>query len=330
MKRRLALFLLFLLAGVVLGIFVLVASVPIREPRAWGVTFSARAADDFGIPWHEAYRAMLNDLGVRKIRLPVYWSEIEPERGMYNFDRLDQQVRDAAKVNAEIILAIGRKVPRWPECHEPEWVKNLSQEDQQAAQLDMMRTVVERYRSASHLTLWQVENEPFLPFGLCPPLDVEFFEREIALVHSLDPSREVLTTDSGELSLWVRALRRGDVFGTTMYRIIYKEPIGYFTYPVPPSFFRLKRALTEIFAGKRRMMVIELQAEPWGPKPIPQMEIEEQYISFDPDRFRDTIVYASRSGFDEFYLWGVEWWYWLRVKKNEPEMWDIAKELFVR
>jgi hypothetical protein len=25
-------------------------------------------------------------------------------------------------------------------------------------------------------------------------------------------------------------------------------------------------------------------------------------------------------------LWGAEWWYWLKVKKNDPGVWNVVKE----
>ena len=32
----------------------------------------------------------------------------------------------------------------------------------------------------------------------------------------------------------------------------------------------------------------------------------------------------------EFYLWGAEWWYWMKEKQNKPEIWDEAKKLFIQ
>jgi len=27
-------------------------------------------------------------------------------------------------------------------------------------------------------------------------------------------------------------------------------------------------------------------------------------------------------------LWGGEWWYWMKEKQNQPEIWQEAKKLF--
>ena len=57
----------------------------------------------------------------------------------------------------------------------------------------------------------------------------------------IDKDREIMITDSGELSIWLPAVKRADVFGTTMYRIVWSEKIskyfGYIKYPLPPRFF---------------------------------------------------------------------------------------------
>ncbi|MFA7319047.1 MAG: hypothetical protein WC022_00385, partial [Parcubacteria group bacterium] len=48
-----------------------------NEEAQLGVTFSARYASDIGLDWKEAYLATLDDLGVKKIRLPVYRDLVE-------------------------------------------------------------------------------------------------------------------------------------------------------------------------------------------------------------------------------------------------------------
>jgi hypothetical protein len=27
------------------------------------------------------------------------------------------------------------------------------------------------------------------------------------------------------------------------------------------------------------------------------------------------------------YLWGTEWWYYLKVKQNNPQMWETAQSI---
>jgi len=42
-------------------------------------------------------------------------------------------------------------------------------------------------------------------------------------------------------------------------------------------------------------------------------------------QFQQNIKFAQNTGFDTFYLWGSEWWYWMRQIHNRPEFWEEAK-----
>src|SRR3989338_9100864 len=224
------------------------------------------------------------------------------------------------------------KVPRWPECFIPSWVDPLAPEEREDALREYMRMVVERYKKNPEIKIWQVENEPYLAFGECPDRPDGFLEKEIALVKSIDPSRPVLVTDGGEFGDWYRAVMAGDVFGTTMYRKVYPRflgPIfGVIDYPIAPSFFPFKEKLVRFLTGERDklFLAVELQGEAWGEAELHLLPLEEQFAIFPPEYFQETIEYARETGFDEYYLWGAEWWYWLKEKQNKPEMWDIAKE----
>ncbi|RMD59182.1 hypothetical protein D6821_01805, partial [Candidatus Parcubacteria bacterium] len=300
-----------------------------RTQLVYGVTFSAKQARALGLDWQKVYLALLDDLGVRHLRLSAYWDETEPQRGQFSWQELDWQIEQAERRGAKIILATGARLPRWPECHLPEWTKNLSTSERQAETLNYIKKVVKRYRNAKTITAWQVENEPFLAyFGECPPLDKNFLDKEIALVRSLD-KKPIVITDSGELSLWVPAAKRADIFGTTMYRDTYSQHLrAYVHYPIEPGFFRFKKNITRLFARPQKWVVIEMQAEPWGPKPFQELSKEERSRTMNLKKFKEMIEFARRTGFQEFYLWGVEWWYWEKETQDNPALWQEAKKIF--
>lgn len=298
-----------------------------NEKAKLGVTFSVRYANDIGLDWKEAYIAMLDDLEIRKIRIPVYWDSVEFAENQYDFNDLDWQLEEAKKRNAEVILVVGQKVPRWPECYVPKWIGENDQKRKEAL-LDFIPVVIERYKNNSAIKYWQVENEPFLIFGVCPSPDADLLDSEIALVKKIDSTRKIIITDSGELSLWIGAAKRADVFGTTMYRNIYREGFGYYVYPIGPRFFKFKRGLIEFFANQRNAIVIELQAEPWIAGWTTNAPLEEQFKSMNENKLRENVVYARQTGFPEIYLWGVEWWYWLKKHQNYPAVWEEARTLF--
>lgn len=300
-----------------------------KDKVSYGVTFSKKQASDLGLEWKALYKNIFMDLGLRKIRLAAYWDEIEAVKDKYDFVDLDWQIDFAKKHNAKIILAVGGRLPRWPECHFPEWAKELDKNEREQETLDYVRKVVNRYKDIPVIEAWQVENEPFLPhFGECPKPDADFLDKEIALVRQLD-DRSIVITDSGELSLWVPAARRADIFGTTMYRDTYSKALkAYVHYPIEPGFFRFKKNITKLFSDPQKWVVIELQAEPWGPEPFQNLSQAERDKTMNLEKFKDIIEFSRKTGFQEFYLWGVEWWYWEKTKLDNSALWDEARKLF--
>ncbi|MDZ4384998.1 MAG: hypothetical protein U0944_01115, partial [Candidatus Moranbacteria bacterium] len=47
-----------------------------------GITFSSKYASSIGLDWKANYIAMLDDLQIRKIRIPVYWDLVESNEGV--------------------------------------------------------------------------------------------------------------------------------------------------------------------------------------------------------------------------------------------------------
>lgn len=294
----------------------------------YGVTFSKKQAESLGLDWQKVFQASIDELGVKNFRLSAYWDESEPAQGEYAWQDLDWQVNTAKDKGVKIILAVGGRLPRWPECHYPDWAEKLSKEEREASISKYIATAIDRYKNNEAITAWQVENEPFLShFGDCPVLDKAFLDKEIALVRSLD-KRPIVITDSGELSVWVPASRRADIFGTTMYLNTYSRMLrGYVRYPIEPGFFRFKKNIANLFSSPQKWVVIELQAEPWGPIPYQEMTFEQRSQTMDVKKFREIVEFARQAGFREFYLWGVEWWYWERAQ-GRGEMWDEARGVF--
>lgn len=306
----------------------------VDRPIVWGVTYSAKFSRYLGLDPERTFEAILYEVEPRKMRLAAYWDDIEKERGVFDFSDLDFQLERTKDADIPVALALGMKVPRWPECHIPEWAKQLKTEERESALREYMQRVVERYSDHPALERWQMENEPFLRFGVCPERGENFVDKEIELVKRLDPRHPVIVTDGGELGLWARAASRGDIFGTTMYRRVYPvfiEPLfGVIEYPLAPSFFRVKEQAIRRLTGEpdKKFVVIELQGEPWGRLGLSVLPLEEQLEIFSPEYFSETIQYAKETGFGEYYLWGAEWWYWMKEKHGDTRFWVIAQELF--
>jgi hypothetical protein len=311
------------------------------EKIIFGVNFSQKQAQYFGLDWRKVYLALLDDLRVKNLKLATYWDLIEPKKDEFNFDDLDWQIEEAQKRDVKILLVLGMKSPRWPECHLPDWAKKLKKEDQQKEILDLIEKIVLRYKDSSSIEIWQIENEPFFPFGQCPWVDKNFLKKEIELIKKLDDKkRKVLVSDSGEGSFWIQAAKYGDIVGTTMYKRVYFYPnpiykifpkfprIGFYLhYPFPPTFYYRKMRLIN-FLFKKDVICIELQAEPWGPKLIWDLPLKEQEKTMDEKKFIQIIEFAKKTGISKFYLWGSEWWFWLKEEQNKPQIWEYARLLF--
>lgn len=298
-----------------------------------GVTFSSLYAEQIGLDWKQAYLAMLDDLKIKHVRLPVYWDRVEKTEGQYDFADIDWQLEQAQSRSAEIILVIGQKVPRWPECYVPKWVgedpSNLDQARLKEKLLAFDEVVINRYKDAHpEIVRWQVENEPFLDFGICSKVNPEILDAEIAKVRSLDQTRPIVITDSGELSLWVNAAKRADIFGTTMYREVYSAKMGHWRYPIGPNFFKIKQLIIQIFAKQDNAIVIELQGEPWVGGWTTDAPIDVQLASMNGQILTDNIEFAKKTGMKEVYVWGVEWWYWMNMTQNNPTVWESARPFF--
>ncbi len=298
-------------------------------PLINGVSFSAPHATGIGLDWRETYLAMLQDLGVRRFRLMAFWNQIEPAPEQHDFTDLDWQMDQAANHQARVILSVGRKLPRWPECHVPSWAKNLTELQQQEKVLKMLAVVVARYNNHPALDMWQLENEPLFLFGVCPSFDPDFLSREQSVVMSLS-AKPILITDSGELSTWIPAANYGDILGTTMYRTVFSgrtQRLFSYDYLFPAWGYRLKARIVKLIRGKD-VIISELQGEPWGAKPFQEMTKKERVASLSPSRLNQLRSFATRTQLPEAYWWGAEYWYWEKTVNNEPAYWEMARKFF--
>ena len=323
----LGLFLLIIVAILVVAYFL-----DFRKPMNWGVTFSwPYVEQELKLEPKEVYLAILDDLGADRIRLSAYWDEIEKQKGEYDFSNLDWQVSEAKKREVKIILAVGRRLPRWPECHDPAWLKETNSIEVEQRLLKFIEAIMKRYDAYDNIIYWQIENEPYLStFGICPPPDEELLKSEISLAKQLT-SKSILVTDSGELSTWLPISRSGgDVLGTTLYRVVYNPMFGYFRWFTPPSFYWVRAELIKKISPLKKVIVAELQAESWHKEnqTLATMTLAEHNESLSIEQFKNNLEFTRRAGFDEAYLWGAEWWYLMKVKNNYPDYWLEAKKLW--
>lgn len=329
----LTLLVLIVVPVVILALAVLyLAQKPKPTAITYGMSFNTMYAEELGLDWKETYDAIINDLGVRHFRLAAHWPMVEPTRGSYNFSELDYQIKRAEESGSTVVLAVGRRLPRWPECHLPDWTLELSDEERNTVQLQYMEAVINRYKDSPAITVWQIENEPFLKvfaFEHCGELDTNFLDEEIALAKRLDGTRPILVTDSGNLGTWKGAWTRGDMFGTSVYVHFWNPELGQFRTFLPPWAYRVKDNFMQLVYGKKESVLIELSAEPWLLEPVTNVPLETQFTRMNLEKFEDILAYAEGTHYEKQYLWGAEWWYWLKLR-DHPEMWKRGQQLFAK
>jgi hypothetical protein len=285
----------------------------------FGVTFSEPYAQSLGLRPTDVYSTLFHGTGLQAVRLCLYWDRSEPLPGTFDFSSLDWQLDEAARAGVEIILALGQKTPRWPEFHIPVWTSRSDPEFEQHLLL-MLEATVRHFRDAP-IAIWQVENEPYFAFG-GPPIKQTLLRREIDLIRSLD-DRPIMLTDSADKGHWKALAERCDILGVNLYTKLWNGR-RYSNVELPPSHYA--RKVHSVSSSLDRVIVSELQAEPWGPRPVHQLTRDESDITMNPERLRRNVVLAVTSGFHTSLLWGGEWWYWLR-EHGDPSMWDAAVSL---
>lgn len=329
-----------LLLWSLLGLLILIAGYfligwpKVNENAKYGITWSKPYAESLGLNSRDGLGYMLEDVGVRRFRIPAYWSLTEPERGRYDFSWLDEQIELIDRYGGSVTLGIGARLPRWPECWEPEWTHELSPTERREAQLKYARDVYERYAEHPAIDSWQIENEvTFDVFANCEGLTNELVEKELQLIRGLEQSRPpnlqrpVVTTESGEWSTWLSFAGDVDGKGISIYRAVTDPWLGVIRYWfVPPWAYQRKAALVRAFVGP--VHVSEFQMEPWADLPLTSLTNETQFRTLDIDQMEANLRYAERTGFDEVYFWGAEWWLWMQEMRDHPEFIEMMSEFF--
>lgn len=299
-----------------------------NEPLRIGTTFIADYSRRFGLDPEATMEAMITELGIKDFRLVSYWKNIEVSPGVYDFRELDWQFERVSRAGGRVSLAIGLRQPRWPECHAPRWLENEPLDVWYPQLKVFMQKVIERYGDHPVLESYQLENEFFMTvFGICPDHSRWRLVEEYEMVKSLDNNTPVIISRSNNWIGLPLGDPRPDQFAISVYKRVWDKTMTkrYFEYPLPAWFYASLAGGGEIMTGNT-MIIHELQTESWLPEGF-DMEtapIEELYKSLNPERLKHRINYGVATGMKTIYLWGPEWWYYMKVKRGEPALWDTA------
>jgi hypothetical protein len=295
------------------------------ENSKFGVSFSVKQCRNFDLEWQPVLSDLIQDLGVRRFRLMSYWNEHEKEPGKLDFTELDAQIALITKHGGAVSLCLGARQPRWPENHWPNWAWDLLKPDRTKALLKYIETVVNRYKDNKTIISYQLENEALLEqFGERPEVDRVRLRNELQLVKRLDPTRPIIMTTS---TSWGIPMRQPipDIVGFSYYQVLFHD--GKYRLSFHRPWLDRKRAAIIKLIHNKPSFIHELQAEPWGPKNIWDMDLDEQFKSMSLTQLQENIRQATATNLYPIDLWGAEWWYWLKTKHHAEEHWNAVKRL---
>jgi hypothetical protein len=302
------------------------------QPLEQGVSFIPDYASSLGVDPQATMDALIS-IGVKNFRLTSYWSDIEQQQGHYDFSQLDWEFQKAEAAHAKIILTVGLRQPRWPECHAPTWVNLNQPESQWQPQLEnYMQAVVNRYKDSPALESYQLENEYLLKgFGTCTNFDRQRLISEYNLVKQTDPRHPIIVGRSNNALGIPIGQPQPDEFSISVYKRVWDAAWThrYIEYPWPAWYYGFLAGLQKIVLHKN-MMIGELQAEAWPPhgQTIQQTSLAEQNKSIDAKRLQDVFKFGRATGMKQMNLWGAEYWYYRMTVLHDPSLWNVAKQEF--
>ena len=291
----------------------------------WGASLSQKECRAWGINPFDALSLAIDELNIHQFRMMSYWDEIEKDPGEYSFKQLDRMIDLAYKKQATVSLCLGLRQPRWPEVHEPDWAKKLRKEDYSAWQIklnEFIVAVVNRYKNHPAIDSWQLENEALnRGFGVDGDFNRRRLRNQLSLVKMLDQKHPVIMSTSNSFALPIRR-PRPDMFGFSWYTVQFKK--GKCRNSVfGPLHYILRGWAIKLTTG-RPVFIHELQCEPWGPKANFEMSVDEMNQSMSPTKLKFNINQAKKSHLQPYYMWGLEWWYAMKLK-GESQWWYVVK-----
>lgn len=293
----------------------------------FGVSLSVKQCRNFGLSSTKVLRAAFKELGIRRFRLMSYWDEIEKISGQYDFTELDKQVSTVERAGGTITMCLGARQPRWPESHWPAWSNKMNKRQRNEALLLFITKVIERYRYKHVIVSWQLENEALLKsFGENGDFNRSRLRTEFELVTKIGALKPIVMTTS---TSWGIPLRQPipDIVGFSFYRTTFDKG-SYRKSVYQPWVFRLRAALVKLLR-RRPSFIHELQAEPWGPKNIWEMDASEKAKSMSPDILDRNIQAAIATKLPTIDLWGLEWWY-AEKQNGNSKPWQTVKAAVLR
>lgn len=134
---------------------------------------------------------LMKQAGICNVRTDLDWSQLEPEKGKWNFERWDVIVEKAEKNGIAVLPILGGALPQ----------RELPLLEHMDNWRNYLKTVLLRYSSISH---WEVLNEPDLSSEFSKAEKYGPFLRESSrMINSVRPDAKVMTGGFGSASSYL-------------------------------------------------------------------------------------------------------------------------------
>ena len=317
------------------------------RPAYLGTTFSPLQCYYIGLDFRAAFREICT-LGFDRIRLCAYWHEIESQQGQFDFSTLDWLLAEAERCKIDVVLAVGMKVPRWPEFHFPSWVSDRYETGAGDRALDLrspalaelaltfVNTVVNHCRYSPAIKYWQIENEPFTQLEIAGGrfLSPEFVQGQVSLVRSrLWQNQKILLTNAihlpkpkltEDLPAFQNSLLAADAVGFNVYTKVPAGNSGAYVEPHRAFWDQLHDWQIQLSNAGKESWIAEAQAEPWEPRKLVALD-KPDFPSASPKRMQVLVNTLARSNYSTVLLWGCEYWVWHKMQGRNLWWWTAKK-----
>ncbi|HBL14619.1 MAG TPA: hypothetical protein DD379_25165 [Cyanobacteria bacterium UBA11162] len=314
----------------------MIGNVSIYGKKLFGTTFSHREFKYRGLDWRKCLYYMRSlPVEFNFLRVGAYWNEIQPQKeDEYSWEDLDQVI-DAIETEDryDILLSVGMKAPRYPEYYIPKWAlptppdenAEISKNQQlRERTIEFIKAVVNRYKDRDVIKAWQVENEPMDRAGEKKWfIGADFVAEEALAIRKLDQRPIVINcwcqdqrisskpwgeSDSDSDYAVKNAITIADVLGLDTY----VEVNGEVTTKTDRCITRPQNYIHRAISAGKLAWIIESQAEKW-------QESDPNKIIANSRWLMDQHI---KQGFPGILLWGLEWWWELKQKRNDEALFN--------
>lgn len=237
---------------------------------------------------------LMDDLGIKAVRIPFPWKEVQPRRGNFRWEKYDKVVEEFASHNIKI-LALLTASPSWASSsYTP---VGASPPDEIGDFANFVRETVRRYKG--RVKFWEIWNEPNVPrfWGgrkSTPEEFVALLREGYRACKNEDPGAMVIM---GGIAVGKDLSYLEGVFQAGGLK--YCDAVGVHIYPPNPG--RLKERMEEIrslmrkFGAKQRVWITEVG---WPSKSLNRERLKELLVEkgVDLKKARRSLVFRIAVG----------------------------------